>query len=225
MSNREIIEEIQKEPTDVEGGGMMIYLDRETCKQVDLKQDDEVTVKKFINDDGSIGVEIETKRDGVSIDNIRNIANEKSTWSITDEYEDEEERYVSLKNDKGTFIAVNDNYQIDGDLVNNLTVETPRIDITEHIDKYESLKSLCEGTPVTMIVHDTKGLWQRVEATRPEGQTVDDATQTLSQISNQADVSISFWFGTNSTQTEMATIYNAIETLEELYNRAEEITE
>lgn len=211
-----------KELTDVDGGGMMIYLERSTCGELDLDDESKVSVSKYV-EDGDLRIEITASSQGVGVDDLRMFANKSSTWNATDYYEDEEEMYLSIRNHNEIRVSIDDNYSIDGVLVNNITIETPSIDITDNTQSYQSIVSLCEGTPVDVRLTDTKGLWERVE--RDQNNDVEDMVQVLDQISNQAKVSAVFFFSDNSTQIDMDTIRDVVEIEEELHDKAISICE
>lgn len=221
MGRKDVIKNHEKELTDVEGGGMMVYLDRDTCSELDLNEESTVDVRKLARN-GNLEIEITASSSGVGIEDLMRFKSNRSGWSVTDQYDDGEESCLSIRDEDGVAILLDDNYHIDGELVNNLTVETPMIDITESPERYRALESLCEGTPVYMTISDTKGLWQRVRS-NGEKDSVDEVEQTLVQISDQAQLSVGFKFNANSTQIDIKELKEVVDTVKDLYETAEEM--
>lgn len=221
MGKEDIIKNREKELTDVEGGGMMVYLDRDTCSKLGLSEKSTVDVRELVKD-GNLKVEIAASSSGVGIEDLMEFKINHAGWKVTDRYNDGEENYISIRDEDGVAVLLDDNYHIDGELVNNLTVKTPMIDITENPERYRELVSLCEGNPVHITLSDTKGLWQRACSNCSED-SVDEVKQTLVQISNQAQLSAGFEFNANSTQIDIEALKEVIETVKELYGTAIEI--
>lgn len=223
------MEEINKEvtaPSDVQGGGMSVYLGKEICNRFDIGNADDVSITEHIGD-GRGEVQLTISKDGVSVEDVKQLAENTESWDVADEwtvtdyYEDGDETYLTVTTDNETVIRIDDVYHIDGKLVNNVVIETSPINITECPTVVSELSETVEDERVRMVIRDSEGLWQRLH--HSTNRNIENREQTVEQIASSATVIVSFKFTENSIYLSTTDILQAVSKLETAGKEAKKI--
>jgi hypothetical protein len=218
------VEQFQKRlSTSGSGGGVALHFDAEFAAEYELDPDTEVVVE-VIEREGDVTFQIEGIPAGFTHEDLVAYA-ERCSWERTDRYVDEErnEWFLTYRTSDGSVaIEIDSESQIDGNVVNNVTIRSDPIEVTGDFDRYDSLCGVAQRKDLDLTVDDSEGLWQRLRA---HGRSdVDDAPDrdTFAQLSDAADrVSVRFVDNRSSLNTTLEAIGRRTRQIQDAYSQFE----
>jgi hypothetical protein len=167
-------------------GGVSLHFNADFAAQYGLDADTEVDVE-VVERDGDVEFRIGNIPAGFTFEELEDFA-ESHQWEETDRYVDDTEWYLTYRNSTGDVrVEIDSEARINGSAVNNVIVESNPIEVTGDMAKYNRVCAAAQRKDLDVHVTDSKGLWQRLRASRERD--TDDAPdeKVFQQLSSQAE--------------------------------------
>lgn len=202
------------------GGGVSLHFDASFAAEYNLDPETEVVVE-VVETDGKVSFEIDGIPAGFSHEDLVAFADEHS-WTVSDEYADDDrnEWFATYRTETGTVaVEFDSESQIDGNVVNNVTVRGDEIDITGDFDRYASMCAAAQRIGANVSISDSEGAWERLRSS-PESTAADAPDrETFDQLSDAAEtVTARLVHSFSSLNTELSDIGRTAEAMEQAYD-------
>lgn len=215
----ESVETVRKELHE-RGGGVSLHFDASFATEYNLDSETEVVVE-VVETDGKVSFEIDGIPAGFTHEDLVTFA-ENHNWSVSDEYADSErnEWFTTYRTESGTVaVELDSESQIDGNVVNNVTVRGDKLDITGDFDRYAAMCAAARRIGVDVRIGDSEGAWERLRG-NPESAAADAPDrETFDQLSDTAEVvTARFVYSCSSLNTTLSDIGETAEAMERVYD-------
>jgi hypothetical protein len=170
------------------GSGVSLHFDASFAAEYHLDPETEVVVE-VVEDDGDVSFQIGGIPAGFTYEDLVEFADNRG-WSISDEFVDEDrnEWFLTYRTATGAVaVEIDSESQIDGNVVNNVTIRSDPVDVTGDFKTYGTLCAAAQRTGTRVSIEDSVGAWERLRSA-PESDA-DDAPdrETFEQLSDVAD--------------------------------------